>query len=117
MKEVDFAICARRGQVSYSGLSCSLLHASHKEVCARRRAQLSIFDLCRFYEKISFERYLTWIQFLFKLDIFKKKVRFGFIFKQICFNLIGIYFSINIGCLFIDNKDFPQHKDYGFKEK
>jgi hypothetical protein len=32
--------------------------------------------------KISFGAYLTWIQFVFKFDIFKNNRRFGFILKD-----------------------------------
>jgi hypothetical protein len=51
---------------------------------------------------------MTWIQFIFKLDIFKNNVRFSFILKQICFKIIGIYFSINRACLFIEKLEEQQ---------
>jgi hypothetical protein len=39
--------------------------------------------LCRFCGKICFEGYLTWIVFVFKLNIFKNNGRFGFILKDL----------------------------------
>jgi hypothetical protein len=71
---------------------------------------------CRFCEKIYFGGNLTWIRFVFKLDIFKNNVRFGFILKEVCFNLIGIYFSINRGCLFIEEYESKRREqDVGNK--
>jgi hypothetical protein len=50
-----------------------------------------------FVEKFIFARYLTWIQFVFKLDIFKNNERFDFILKN-CLKIIDIYFSIIEEC-------------------
>jgi hypothetical protein len=75
------------------------MHAAFQEfilgpLCEAYYARMCL-TTCRFCEKIYFGGNLTWIRFVFKLDIFKNNVRFGFILKEVCFNLIGIYFSIN----------------------